>query len=143
MLQNGSRRPENRRKWRSRAVARRSGLKGQFQKLFHVNKTVNDFEYNVQFRKEMTISQQKGRRVPIHTQAAHTQEKEVNKPIAEGHIEKLAEDAFVSPVVITNNSDGTVKISLNSIELNKDRIKHYATTATRRALRSNLNEDEW
>ncbi len=72
----------------------------------------------------MTISQQKGRRVPIHIQAAV--EKDVNKLTAEGHIKKLAqvgEDAFVSPVVITHKSDGTVKIALDSIELNKRIVK--------------------
>ena len=81
--------------------ARRTRLKGQFHKLFNVNTTVKDFEYNVQFRKDMTVSQQKGRWVPIHIQAAV--EKELNKLIAECHIEKLSEvgeDAFVSPVVM-------------------------------------------
>ena len=53
-------------------------------------------------------------------------EKEVNKLIAEGHIGTLADvgaDAFVSPVVITHKSDGTVKIALDSQELNKQIVK--------------------
>ena len=98
--------------------ARRNRLKSRFHKLFHVNKTAKYFEYNAQFRQDVTISLQKGRRVPIHIQAAV--QKEVKKPIASGHIEKLAEvgeDAFVSPVVTTNKSDGNVKLALYSIEL--------------------------
>ena len=72
----------------------------------------------------MVITQQKGRRVPIHIQSAV--EKEVQKLIDGGHIERLAEvgeDAFVSPVVITHKSDDTVKIALDSVELNKQIVK--------------------
>ncbi len=72
----------------------------------------------------MVISQQKGRRVPIHIQSAV--EKEVQKLIDGGHIERLTEvgeDVFVSPVVITHKSDGTVIIALDSVELNKQIVK--------------------
>ncbi len=103
---------------------RRLKITGQFKTLFSENKTVKNFEYNVQFKRDMTVTQQKGRRVPIHIQKAV--EKEVNKLVKGGHLEKLTEvgeDIFVSPVVITHKSDGTVKIALDSIELNKQVVK--------------------
>ncbi len=68
----------------------------------------------------MKISQQKGRRLPIHIKKAV--ETEVNKLVQGGRLEKLnevGEDTFVSPVVITHKSDGTVKIALDSVELNE------------------------
>ena len=85
---------------------------------------MKNFEYNVQFKSDMTVSQQKGRRVPIHIQKAV--ETEVNKLVKGGQLEKLTEvgeDIFVSPVVITHKSDGTVKIALDWIELNKQIVK--------------------
>ena len=85
---------------------------------------MKNFKYDVQFTVDMTITQQKGRRVPIHIQTAV--EKEVEKLIDGGHIERLTEvgeDIFVTSVVITHKSDGTVKIALDSVELNKQIVK--------------------
>ena len=42
-------------------LARRPRLTGQFQKLFTANQTVKNFEYNVQFRSDMKISQSTNR----------------------------------------------------------------------------------
>ena len=67
----------------------------------------------------MVISQQKGCRVPIHIQSAV--EKEVQKIIDCGHIERITEvgaDTFVSPVVITHKKKGTLIIALDLVELN-------------------------
>ncbi len=53
-------------------------------------------------------------------------EKEIEKLINEAHIEKLeevGEDIFVSPVVVTRKSDGSVKIALDSVELNKQIVR--------------------
>ncbi len=53
-------------------------------------------------------------------------EREVNILIEGGHLERLTdvgEDTFVSPVVITHKSDSTVKIALDSVELNKQIVK--------------------
>ncbi len=72
----------------------------------------------------MEITQQKGRRIPIHIQQAV--ETEVAKLVKNGHIEKLrkiGEDTFVSPVVITRKSDGSVKIALDSVQLNRQIVK--------------------
>ena len=67
----------------------------------------------------MDIIQQKGRRVPFHIQKAV--EGEVNE-----HTEKLTEtgeDNFMSPVLITRKSDGSVKIALDSVQLNRQILK--------------------
>ncbi len=93
-------------------------------KLFQTNKTVKEFEYDVQFKTKMEIKQQKGRRIPIHMQKAV--ETELEKLIAEGHVEKLekiGEDIFVSPVVVTRKSDGSVKIALDAVELNRQIVR--------------------
>ncbi len=77
---------------------------------------VKNFKYKVQYKKHMEIIQQKSRRVPIDIQQAV--ETEVDKLIKQGPIEKLSEigeDTFVSPVVITRKSDGSVKIALDSV----------------------------
>ena len=60
-------------------------LKNQFQ----VNKTVKNFEHDLQFKPKMEIKQQKGRRIPIHMQKAV--ETELEKLIKEGHLKKLEE----------------------------------------------------
>ena len=47
---------------------------------------------------------------------------EIDKLLQQGHIEKLTECSdkyFVSPIVITVKKDGSVKLALESSELNK------------------------
>ena len=49
-------------------------------------------------------------------------DKEISKLLQQGHIEKLEECSdkyFVSPIVITVKKDGSVKLALESRELNK------------------------
>ena len=49
-------------------------------------------------------------------------DKEINKLLRQGHIEKLKECSdkyFVSPIVITVKKDGSVKLALESRKLNK------------------------
>ena len=49
-------------------------------------------------------------------------EDEIDKLLKQGHIEKLTEfsdKCFVSPIVITVKKDGSVKLALESRELNK------------------------
>ena len=45
-------------------------IKEKFRKLFQVNKTVKNFEYDVQFKPSMELKQHRGRRIPIHMQMA-------------------------------------------------------------------------
>ncbi len=102
----------------------RSQLRQKFHQLFQSNHTFKNFEYDVQFKNKMSVKQQKGRRIPIHMQKAV--ETEIEKLISEGHLEKLeevGEHIFVSPVVVTRKSDGSVKIALDSVELNKQIVR--------------------
>ncbi len=99
-------------------------VKERFKDLFQINKTVKDLKYDVQFKPKMEIKQQKGRRIPIHMQRAV--ETELEKLINEGHVEKLeelGEDIFVSPVVVTRKSYGSVKIALDAVELNRQIVR--------------------
>ncbi len=53
-------------------------------------------------------------------------EKEVEKLIKEGHLSKLEqldEETFVSPAVIAVKSDGSVKIAMDAVQLNKQIVK--------------------
>ena len=62
----------------------------------------------------------KGRRVPITLQEKVG--KEIDKLMAQGHIQKLEECSdkyFVSPIVITVKKHGSVKLALESTELKK------------------------
>ena len=68
--------------------------------------------------------EQKARSVPLHLQ--EDVGKELEKLIRTGHLEKINdvdEDCFVSPVVITIKSDKSVKIALDSRNLNDSCIK--------------------
>ena len=56
----------------------------------------------------------------------HLVEKEVNKVVKQGHIEKannIDENCFLRPAVITVKKDKLVKIALDSRKLNKMTIK--------------------
>ena len=68
--------------------------------------------------------QQKARPIPVHLQEAVY--KEIVKLQKEGHIEKLEkvpENTFISPAVITVKKDKTVKLALDSRKLNDSCIK--------------------
>ena len=63
---------------------------------------------------------QKGRRVPINLQERVNCE--IKKLLEEGHIEKLnncSDQFFISPIVITDKRDQTIKLALDSKVLNK------------------------
>ena len=90
-----------------------------FPKLFTVGKFRN-YKVQAEFFKNLVPVQQKGRRVPVTLQ--EKVDKEINKLLTQGHIEKLKECSdryFVSPIVITVKKDGSVKLALESRELNK------------------------
>ena len=73
-----------------------------------------------EFFEILTPVQQKGRRVPISVQ--EKVDTEIDKLLKQGHIEKPTEcldKYFVSPIVITVKKDGSVKLPLESRELNK------------------------
>ena len=75
---------------------------------------------NSKFHKNYRVTHQKGSKVPIHLQPKV--KIELEKLLNEGHIEKLAncsDQFFISPIVITVKKDQSIKIALDSKNLNK------------------------
>ena len=71
------------------------------------------------FKENAKTTQQKGRRVPLQLQ--ESVEQEIHKLFADGHIqrvEKINDEVFIQPVVITVKRDKSVKIALDSRSLN-------------------------
>ena len=71
------------------------------------------------------ISQQTGRRVPIQLQ--EQVDKEIVKLLTEGHIErveKIQDNVFIQPTVITAKKDKSVKIALDARALNESMAKN-------------------
>ena len=97
---------------------------GKFQDLFENNETIKDAEINIQLKPGHYPIKQKARPVPLHLQ--EDVERELKKLIRTGHLETINdvdEDCFVSPVLITVKSDKSVKIALDSRNLNDSCIK--------------------
>ena len=72
------------------------------------------------FLKEFKALQQKGRRIPIHIQ--EKVEQEIRSLIDQGHIvklEKCSDQQFISPVVITVKKDQSIKLAMDSKQINK------------------------
>ena len=61
-------------------------LKRKFKKIFHENHTVEGLEVKIQLKEDARLLHQKGRPIPVHQQ--QTVEKEINKVMKQGHIEK-------------------------------------------------------
>ena len=102
----------------------REKIFGKFQDLFENNETIKDTEKNIQLKPGHFPIKQKARQVPLHLE--EDVERELKKLIRTGHLEKINdvdEDCFVSPVVITTKSDKSVKIALDSRNLNDSCIK--------------------
>ena len=81
----------------------------------------------IQMKEDTKLIQQKGRPIPIHLQ--QSEEKEIEKLLKQGHIEKannIEENCFVSPAVITVKKDKSVKIALDSRKLNEITVKRKA-----------------
>ena len=92
----------------------------QFSNLFSRVGKIRNYKVAAEFYENLTPVQQKGRRVPISLQ--EKVDAEIDKLLKQGHIEKLPECSdkyFVSPIVITVKKDGSVKLALESRELNK------------------------
>ena len=92
----------------------------QFENLFNRVGKIKNYRVHADFFETLTPIQQKGRRVPITLQ--EKVDKEIDKLLQQGHIEKLNECSdkyFVSPIVITVKKDRSVNLALESWELNK------------------------
>ena len=112
-----------------------TSLKRKFKKLFHENHTVKGLEVKLQLKDDAKLIQQKRRPIPIHLQ--QSVEREINKLMKQGHIEKaknIDENCFFfSPAVITVKKDKLVKIALDSRKLNE-------ITIIRKAQMPNMEE---
>ena len=81
---------------------------------------IRNAKVGAEFFENLRPIQQKGRRVPISLQ--DKVDKEIHRLINEGHIVNVKECSdkyFVSPIVITVKKDGSIKLALESRELNK------------------------
>ena len=81
---------------------------------------IRNAKVRAEFFENLKAIQQKRRRVPITLQ--EKVDKEIHRLINEGHIIKLQECSdkyFVSLIVITVKKDGSIKLALESRELNK------------------------
>ena len=78
---------------------------------------IRNYKVQTEFFNNLIPIQQKGRRVPTTLQ--DKVDGEIDKLFKQGHIERLedcSDEYFVSPIVITVNKDGSVKLAL---EINK------------------------
>ena len=92
----------------------------QFNNLFNRVGKIKNYKVHADFFETLTPIQQKGRRVPITLQ--DKVDKEIYKRLRQGHIEKLKECSdkyFVSPIALMMKKDGSMKLALESRELNK------------------------
>ena len=99
-------------------------LQGEFPKLFKRKGRVKNYEIKITMKDNAKITQQKGRRIPIQLQ--NQVDEEINKLLKEGHIEKvdkIQDDVFIQPTVITVKKDKSVKIALDARALNESIAK--------------------
>ena len=100
-------------------------LMGDFPKLFTRKGRVKNYEIKIKMKDNARISQQKGRRVPFQLQ--NQVDAEINKLLKEGHIEKvekIRDDVFIQPTVITVKKDISVKIALDARALHESITKN-------------------
>ena len=72
------------------------------------------------FLNEFKALQQKGRRIPIHIQ--EKVEQKIRSLIDQGHIvklEKCCDQQFISPIIITVKKDQSIKLAMDSKQINK------------------------
>ena len=96
-----------------------------YPNLFTRTGKIRNAKVRADFFENLKLIQQKGRRVPISLQ--DKVDKEIDCLIKEGHIIKLQEclyKYFGSPIVITVKKDGSIKLALESKELNKQVYKN-------------------
>ena len=95
-------------------------LVNEFPNLFSRKGKIKDHKIRIKMKENASISQQKGRRIPIQMQKAV--DSEIKRLLKEGHIERVDEikdDVFIQPTVMTVKKDRSVKIALDARALNK------------------------
>ena len=78
----------------------------------------------IEFKEGAKVTQQKGRRVPLQLREAV--DAELKNLLKAGHsekIDKVTNEIFIQPVVITIKKDRSVKIALNARSLNNAILK--------------------
>ena len=95
-------------------------LVNEFPNLFSRKGKIKDHKIRIKMKENASISQQKGRRIPIQMQKAV--DSEIKRLLKEGHMERvdeIKEDVFIQPTVITVKKDRSVKKALDARALNK------------------------
>ena len=96
----------------------------EFPNLFKRKGRVKNYEIKIDMKQDAKITQQKGRRIPIQLQ--DQVDSEIQKLLKEGHIEKvdkIQDNVFIQPTVITVKKDKSVKIALDARALNESIAK--------------------
>ena len=81
-------------------------------------------QIRINIKEDAKITQQKGRRIPIQLQ--NQVDNETNKLLKEGHFEKvdkIQDDVFIQPTVITVKRYKSVKFAFEAIALNQSIAK--------------------
>ena len=92
----------------------------EFLDLFSKKMKTKNHKVKITIKDEAKITQQKGRKLPIQLQKSV--DAEIKRLLAEGHIEKIdkiSDNVFIQPTVITDKKDRSVKIALDARALNQ------------------------
>ena len=106
---------------------RRQKIINEYEDLFKNNHKIKDLTIDIQLNKNTKPIQQNGRPVPKHFQkpAKHEMEKLIEKRHLE-KADKSTENCFISPAIITIRKDKSVKIALDSRNLNEACVERKA-----------------
>ena len=97
----------------------------KFKNLFDRQGESKNHTVNTKFKYPLCPIQEKIRRIPIHIQDKI--QAELDKLLAEGHIEKLdkcTSDCFIAPIVITVKKDNSIKLALDAKPINRHLYKN-------------------
>ena len=99
--------------------------KQKFPKIFSRQGKITGHTIKIEFKEGARITQQKRRRVPLQLQTAV--DAEIKSLLAPGHIkrvDKITDEMFIQPVVITVKKDRSVKIALDARSLKNAILKN-------------------
>ena len=114
----------------------------EFEDLFKNNHTIECLTIDIQLKEDVKPIQQKGRPVPIHFQ--NSVRHELENFFEKGHLEKAdgtTEMFFISPALITIKKNNSVKIALDSRNLNESCIKRKAAMPNMEKLISKISAE--
>ena len=97
----------------------------KFKNLFDRQGESKNHTMNTKFKYPLCPIKEKGRTIPIHIQ--DKVQAELDKLLAEGHIEKLdkcTSDCFIAPIVITVKKDNSIKLALDAKPINRQLYKN-------------------